>query len=260
MGNAVVHFEFGAADDGPLVEFYRELFSWDLQGFPGGGYTLIDTRGGAGINGGIGKSQTGEPWSAFYVETPDPQALLDQASSMGATTVLPVTDFGGAVTIAMFSDPDGLLIGLVLAPAERSQGGQPAPSAGPGEAVTWFEILGSDAAATQRFYSELFGWTIDSSGFPGYATASTGTGRGISGGVGGGLGTRWAIIYAAVPDLDQALDRAVSLGGSRVDDQEVNALKLASRKALYGTADDIAMAAIRDPAGNLLGLHQKFTR
>ena len=62
MGNAVVHFEIGGPDDQPLVAFYRHLFGWDLQAMPGGGYTLIDTRGGSGINGGIGKSQTGEPW------------------------------------------------------------------------------------------------------------------------------------------------------------------------------------------------------
>jgi predicted enzyme related to lactoylglutathione lyase len=257
MENAVVHFEFGAADDEPLVAFYRELFGWDLQSFPGGGYTVIDTRGGAGINGGIGKSQTGEPWSAFYVETDDPQALLDKALLLGATTVMPVTDFGGAVTIAMFNDPDGLLIGLVKAPAEPSEGGEAAPSAGSGEAVTWFEILGPDAARTQQFYSELFGWTIDNTVFPGYATAKTGTSRGIMGGVGGGVGSAWAIIYAAVSDLDEILDRVIELGGSRVNDQEVSALKLASRKALYGSADDIAMAVIRDPAGNPLGLFQK---
>ncbi len=256
MGNGVVHFEFGAADDEPLVAFYRELFGWDLQGFAGGGYTVIDTRGGAGINGGIGKSQTGEPWSAFYVETQDPQATLDQANSLGATTVMPVTDFGGAVTIAMFNDPDGLLIGLVKASAGPSEGGEAAPSAGMGEAVTWFEILGSDPARTQRFYADLFGWTIDNTAFPGYATANTG-GRGIQGGVGGGVGSVWAIVYAGVADLDQALDLAEQLGGSRVVDAEVTALKLASRKALYGSADDIEMAAIRDPAGNLLGIHQK---
>src|SRR6266705_2584907 len=101
MGHGVVHFEFGAADDAPLMAFYRGIFDWDLQSFADGGYTVIDTLAGAGINGGIGKSRTGEPWSAFYVEAQDPQALLDKAISLGASTVLPVTDFGGAVTIAM---------------------------------------------------------------------------------------------------------------------------------------------------------------
>jgi uncharacterized protein len=121
VGHAVVHFEVGAADDGPLAAFYGELFGWGLQGLPGGGYTLIDTRGGDGINGGICKSQTGQSWSAFYVETGDLQATLDKANSLGGRTVMPVTDFGGMVTIAMFSDPDDLLVGLVRAPAQRSQ-------------------------------------------------------------------------------------------------------------------------------------------
>ena len=60
MGNAVVHFEIGAAADGPLTAFYGELFAWDLAAAPGGGYTVIDTRGDAdGINGGIGKIEAG---------------------------------------------------------------------------------------------------------------------------------------------------------------------------------------------------------
>ena len=89
MGNAVVHFEIGGPDDAPLVTFYGELFGWKLQPFEGGGYTLIDTNGGGGINGGIGKSQTGEPWSTFYVEAEDLQAALDKAESLGAKTVMP---------------------------------------------------------------------------------------------------------------------------------------------------------------------------
>ena len=257
MGHAVVHFEFGAVDDGPLVAFYGGLFGWGLQGFPGGGYTMIDTRGGVGINGGIGKSQTGESWSAFYVETDDPQATLDQAISLGGTTVLPVTDFGGAVTIAMFNDPDGLLIGLVQAPAESSQGSEQAPSAGSAAAVTWFEILGSDASRSQRFYADLFGWTIDNAGFPGYATVNTGSSRGIQGGIGGGVRSRWAIVYAAVADLGQTASLAAKLGGSSTVYPDVTALKLAARTALYGSADDMKMAAISDPAGNLLGVSQK---
>lgn len=64
----------------------------------------------------------------FYVETEDLQAVLDKAESLGAKTVMPVTDVGGAVTIAMFNDPDGLLIGLVKAvrasrPLPFAQGG-----------------------------------------------------------------------------------------------------------------------------------------
>ena len=241
MGNAVVHFEIGGPDDAPLIAFYGELFGWKLQPFDGGGYTLIDTNGGGGINGGIGKSQTGEPWSTFYVEAADLQAVLDKAESLGAKTVMPVTDFGGAVVIAMFNDPDGLLVGIVKA-ADPAQEQPPGPSAGTGEPVDGFEVLGSDAARTQRFYSELFGWTVADSGNPGYGMADTGAGQGIQGGLGAGGGNHWATIYASVPDVEQTLAKAESLGGSRI----------------YGPvapAENMQTGAFRDPAGNVFGVY-----
>ena len=246
MGNAVVHFEIGGPDDAPLVAFYGELFGWKLQSFEGGGYTMIDTNGGGGINGGIGKSQTGEPWSTFYVAADDLQAVLDKAESLGAKTVLPVTDFGGAVTIAMFNDPDGLLIGLVKS-ADPSAGEQPpGPSAGTGAPVDWFEVLGSDAGRTQRFYGELFGWTVGG-GDASYGMADTGAGQGIQGGLGASEQSRWATIYASVPDLEQTLAKAESLGGSRI----------------YGpmaVADDMQTGAFRDPAGNVFGVYHRGAR
>jgi uncharacterized protein len=256
VGYPVVHFEVGAPDDQSLAAFYGELFGWGLQGFSGGGYTMIDTRGGRGINGGIGKSRTGESWSTFYVETNDLQATLDQAHSLGGTTAMPVTDLGGAVTIAMFNDPDGLLIGLVQAHAEPSRGDEPAPSAGSGEPVDWFEVVGSDAARTQQFYADLFGWTVDNAGSPGYAVVDTGTGRGIQGGLGGGEDARWAIVYASVADVDQTLSRAEKLGGSRVSAPGLSALKDAARAARYGPVDeDMKTGAFRDPAGNVCGIY-----
>jgi predicted enzyme related to lactoylglutathione lyase len=257
VGNAVVHFEIGAADDGPLVAFYGELFGWGLQGFGGGGYTMIDTRGGAGINGGIGKSQSGEPWSAFYIETDDLPSMLDKANLLGGRTVMPVTDFGGAVTTAMFNDPDGLLVGLVRAPAEPARGDGPAPSAGSGEPVEWFEVIGSDPVRTQQFYADLFGWTVESSGIPGYAVVDTGTGRGIQGGLGGGVDARWATVYAGVADVDLTLSRAEKLGGSRILDPGLAELKTAARAALYGSADDMRTGEFRDPAGNVFGVFHK---
>jgi predicted enzyme related to lactoylglutathione lyase len=245
MGNAVVHFEIGGPDDAPLAAFYNELFGWTLQPFAGGGYTLIDTNGGGGINGGIGKSQTGEPWSTFYVEAEDLQAVLDKAESLGGKTVMPVTDFGGAVIIAMFNDPDGLLVGIVKA-ADPAQDQPPGPSAGTGEPVDWFEVQGSDAGRTQRFYTELFGWTIggeDAGSTPSYGIADTGAGRGIQGGLGAGSHGQWATIYAQVPDVEQALAKAESLGGTRIYGPE-------------GPEGQLKAGAFRDPAGNVFGVYR----
>jgi hypothetical protein len=240
MGHAVVHFEIGGPDTEPLTSFYGQLFGWGMESIPGGGYVLIDTRGGGGINGGIGKSQTGDPWSTFYVEADDLQDVLDKAETLGGRTVMPVTDFGGMVTIAMFNDPDGLLVGLVKSAGDPAEGGAMVPSPGEGAPVDWFEVLGRDAPRTQRFYAELFGWTVKE-GFEGYGLTDTGAGRGIQGGLGAAQ-AQWATIYASVPDVEATLAKAEQLGGSRV----------------YGPMDvddHMQTGAFRDPAGNIFGVY-----
>lgn len=254
MTHAVVHFEIGGADGASLVRFYAGVFGWTLQHSLGTDRAMIDTRGG-GINGAVGTSPTGRPWSSFLVATDDPQATLDKANSLGATTILPVTDLGGS-SIAMFHDLDGLPVGLVQAPAGPRQALPTDSMAGAVESVDWFEIMGSDAARTQQFYAQLFGWTIDPS-FPDYAVVDTGTDQGIQGGIGGGVATRWSIVYAGVADVDKALERAESLGGSRVLAPDVAALKTAARVALYGSADDVSTGVFRDPAGNVFGVYHK---
>ena len=250
MAHAVVHFEIDAADEGSLVAFYEAVFDWTLHA-SGGGRTAIDTHAG-GINGGIGKSLTGDAWSSFCVETDDPQATLDKAVSLGGTTVVPVTDLDGVLTMAMFRDLDGLPVGLVLAPVAPPQ----APGKTANAAVDWFEVMGADATRTQDFYSELFGWTIDR-GFPGYGVVDTGGERGIQGGIGGGVDTRLALVYAGVPDVDATLQRARSAGGAELETPDVVALKYAARVALYGAADDVRTGVFRDPAGNIFGVYHK---
>jgi uncharacterized protein len=230
MANPVVRFEIGAADDQPLVKFYGELFGWGLQAVADG-YTLVDTRSGSGINGGIGRSQSGEPWATFYVEVDDLQASLDRAEALGGRTVWRAAEPG--MVFAMFGDPDGLLVGLQRAGAMEmvSRG----PSEGDGAAVDWFEVLGSDAARSQRFYAELFGWTVPQSAY-GQVTA------GIGGGIGAGGETRWATVYASVADVEATLAKAESLGATRV----------------YGpnqVDDHTQSGAFRDPAGNVFGVY-----
>jgi len=67
---------------------------------------------GEGIAGGIGQSQDGGPGHVtFYVSTDDPQATLDKAVELGGSVVMPVTQLP-QVTIALFADPEGHVIGL----------------------------------------------------------------------------------------------------------------------------------------------------
>jgi predicted enzyme related to lactoylglutathione lyase len=232
MADPVVRFEIGAAEDQPLVRFYGDLFGWGLQAIADG-YTLVDTRGGTGINGGIGRSQTGEPWATFYVEVDDLQACLDRAEGLGGRTVMGVTELPG-LAFAMLGDPDGLLVGVQrVGSLEEVAGG---PSTGDGAAVDWFEVLGADAGRSQSFYRELFGWAVPEGAY-GLMTA------GIGGGIGAGGEARWATVYASVEDVEATLARAEGLGATRE----------------YGPnpVDDHTWTGMfRDPAGNPFGVYR----
>ena len=50
--------------------------------------------------------------SPYYVEVDDAQKYLDRAVSMGGSVVMPVTEIPSHVTIALFADPEGHVIGL----------------------------------------------------------------------------------------------------------------------------------------------------
>jgi uncharacterized protein len=240
VAHAVVHFEISGSDGGQLADFYASLFGWRMQPVPGVGYTLVDTSGGSGINGGISESTEDAADVTFYIETDDMQAALDKINLLGGKTETPITELAGMVTYAKFSDPDGLVIGLVLAPADPRQVMAPGP--GNGAPVDWFEVLGVDADRCRRFYAEIFGWQASPAG-PGYAMVDTGATRGIR----GGLGTAadqgcLATVYASVPDVEAVLARAVELGGMWE----------------YGpnpVDDHMQTGALRDPADNVFGVY-----
>lgn len=73
---------------------------------------MVHTHAERGINGGIGQAEQANSVT-FYVEVGDLQAYLDKAVRLGGRVVVPVTEIPNMVTFALFSDPDGNVIGLV---------------------------------------------------------------------------------------------------------------------------------------------------
>ncbi len=111
MAYPVVHFEVSGKDLAALTSFYSELFGWKINTIPEMNYGIVEKEDG-GIGGGIGQAPDGDPGHVtFYVGTDDLQAVLDKAEALGGKTVLPVTELP-EVTIALFADPEGHLIGL----------------------------------------------------------------------------------------------------------------------------------------------------
>ena len=112
MPNPVMHFEIQSADAEKTQAFFQDVFGWQLNVIPAMGYALVDTQTGSGIGGGIGGSEDGQSHVTFYIEVDDAQAYLDKAVEAGGQVIVPVTVIPGAVTMAMFADPAGAIVGL----------------------------------------------------------------------------------------------------------------------------------------------------
>ena len=112
MANPVVHFEIMGRDAAKTQQYYRDLFGWEINADNPMQYGVI-APGDGGIGGGVGATPMGQPIVTVYVQAPDPQAALDKAVELGGQQVMPVTEVPGMVTFALFSDPDGNVVGIV---------------------------------------------------------------------------------------------------------------------------------------------------
>src|SRR5260370_26664624 len=113
MGDPVTNFEINSADPAKARKFYGDVLGWKMNFMPENNYTFVDTdAGGKGIGGGIGPLRGPRPFVTFYVVVKDLQATMDKATQGGGKVVFPVTKVGPTTTIALFSDPDGNVIGL----------------------------------------------------------------------------------------------------------------------------------------------------
>ena len=115
MAHPVMWFEVLGKDGGKLQQFYGGLFGWTFDVIQPINYGVATTGNGRGIPGGIGQAFQGtRPWVTFYVETPDVTASLEAATALGGTVVTPRTVLPD-VTLGVFEDPEGHVIGLVEA-------------------------------------------------------------------------------------------------------------------------------------------------
>ncbi|MFI5269865.1 MAG: VOC family protein [Chloroflexota bacterium] len=112
-----------------------------------------------------------------------------------------------------------------------------------GVPITHFEIMGGTGDQLKTFYSDLFGWKVDSNNPINYGMVDTEGGPGgINGGVGANDdGSKRVTVYAQVDDLQGTLDKAEKLGGKTI----------MAPTAVPG-GPEIAM--FTDPAGNVTGL------
>jgi predicted enzyme related to lactoylglutathione lyase len=117
-----------------------------------------------------------------------------------------------------------------------------------GQPVVHFEIIGKDGDKLQSYYSELFGWDIDSNNEMGYGVVQRdGNTNDEGAGIGGGVGVGpegydgHVTFYIEVPDVEAALTKAESLGGSRV---------MGPDEVMEG----LVIGLFNDPEGHVIGV------
>lgn len=117
-----------------------------------------------------------------------------------------------------------------------------------GQPVVHFEIIGKDPDKLRSYYSDLFGWDIDADNPMNYGIVSrdantNADGVGIAGGIGAGPEgyDGHVTFYIEVPDVEAALAKAESLGGSRV---------MGPDKVM----DQVEIGLFSDPEGHQIGV------
>ncbi len=92
-----------------------------------------------------------------------------------------------------------------------------------GQPVVHFEVIGKDGEKLRGYYSDLFGWEINADNPMGYGVVNregnvNSDGVGIGGGVGNGPAgyDGHVTFYVEVPDVEDALVKAETLGGTRM--------------------------------------------
>ena len=117
-----------------------------------------------------------------------------------------------------------------------------------GQPVVHFEVVGKDAQKLHGYYSELFGWEIDADNPMNYGlVAREGNTNSEGIGIGGGIGAGpegydgHVTFYVEVPDVEAALAKAESLGGSRI---------MGPEKIM----DQVELGQFTDPEGHVIGL------
>ncbi len=111
-----------------------------------------------------------------------------------------------------------------------------------GNPVTWFEINGPEAEQAAKFYTEVFGWHVQSFPEMNYHMFDTHAGSGIPGAVGQTSEGQapHSVFYVENPDINALLAKAEAAGAKTV--------------VPVTESEMVTFAKFNDPFGNTIGL------
>lgn len=119
----IVHFDISVSEPERAIEYYSEVFGWEIVKWSGPmDYWLVTTGPDdePGINGGLSKAEEGEAGIALTVEVESVDDFLKNVTENGGSVVQPKGAIPGVGWFAMTADPLGNLLGIMEADSSAS--------------------------------------------------------------------------------------------------------------------------------------------
>jgi len=108
---SVVHWEISLRNS-ESADFYRSLFGWQLDMDNDWNYGMVEAEGEGSIGGGVTVSPDRPGYLTFYVVDANPPETLKRVADLGGKVIMEPMPVPGVGQIAMFTDPEGNMIGL----------------------------------------------------------------------------------------------------------------------------------------------------
>jgi len=150
--------ELLTTDPAAAIDFYTNVVGWKTEQYDGTGKPYTMWRAGEAAIGGVmdlpeeARAMGVPPHWMGYVTTPDAEATVARAASLGGQAVVPPFPIPTVGTIAVLRDPQGAVFSLL-----QPETDMPARPPERGD-VSWCELMTPDPQAAISFYGELFGW------------------------------------------------------------------------------------------------------
>lgn len=115
MPNPLCHFELMTNDPQKCKAFYGSVFDWQFDDDSMPGYTLVST--GAEPTGGVFPKPAEAPTvcANIYFGVDDIDETLARVTEHGGAVIVPKTAIPNVGEFAMFTDPEGIAIGILKA-------------------------------------------------------------------------------------------------------------------------------------------------
>jgi predicted enzyme related to lactoylglutathione lyase len=112
----VIHFEIPAAEPERAAAFYKKVFGWSIEKWPGPmEYWMVTTGadGAPGINGGLLKKQAPTTATTNTIGVGCVEKAIDAVKSAGGKLVMPKTPIPTIGYFAYLEDTEGNLFGVM---------------------------------------------------------------------------------------------------------------------------------------------------